>query len=218
MFTMAIVAGSLVAPTQPQVEPAAPVTAPAPVYLLGLVIMLASFPYTLPEYTEIPDWAESPLAVVNWDRASIVDRVGMVSVTVEQPQTSPMEAEYLAGGQPLTVAGIIAGSGQVETLHHGGGSDQVRVVANSPVTLQFYTYDYPGWQVSLAGQPLPHRAEPPYGLITVDLPPGQHTVLLAMGRTPPRTAGSLISGGALILSLLLGLTGTPPRLWPNFDN
>ena len=82
-----------------------------------------------------------------------------------------MEAQYL-NREPLTVAGIIAGEGAVETLHHGGASDRVRVQAETPVTLQFYTYEYPGWQVSVDGQPVDHRFEPPYGLVTVDLPPG----------------------------------------------
>ena len=214
-FTMSLVIGSLLAspagqPSPTRIQPRS-VEQPAsyevsnfqastvsPIYLLALVIMLASFSYTLPEYTEIPAWAETPVAVINWDRASIVDRVGMVSVTVEQPQTSPMEQQYL-NGDPLTVAGIIAGQGTVETLHHGGASDQVRVVAETPVTLQFYTYDYPGWQVTVNDQPIEHRHEPPFGLITVDLPAGEQTLLLRMGSTPARTLGAIISGLALVV-------------------
>ena len=88
-------------------------------YLLALVVTLGSFSYTLPQYTEIPAWADTPLAVINWDRASIVDRVGMMSVTAEQPQSSPMEQQYL-NGEPLVTAGIIAGNGTVEMRHHGG--------------------------------------------------------------------------------------------------
>jgi hypothetical protein len=171
---------------------------PSPLYLLCLVVILASFAYTLPQYTEIPAWAETPLAVVKWDRASIKDRVGMVSVTEEQPQTGPMEQQYL-NREPLTVAGIIAGQGAVETLRHGGASDEVRVVAVEPVSLQFYTYDYPGWQVTLDGQPIEHRHEPPYGLITVDVPPGEHILLLRMGSTPPRMLGAVLSGLALLV-------------------
>ncbi|RME73217.1 MAG: hypothetical protein D6784_12250 [Chloroflexi bacterium] len=191
MFSMAVVSAALLAGHgQKDSLPAEPL-------LLLLVVGLASFAYTLPQYTDIPAWAETPLAVVNWDRASIVDRVGMVAVTEEQPQTSPMEAQYL-NGQPLTVAGIIAGNGTVETLHHGGASDRVRVQADTPVTLQLYTYEYPGWQVSVDGQAVDHRFEPPYGLMTVDLPPGEHIVELRMGSTPARTAGSLISWLAVV--------------------
>ncbi len=226
-FTLAVVAGSLLSPVsgvRGQVVESAPpkeiqsgadvkdqVTSGSYLQLtidnsllaiLLLIVILASFPYTLPQYTDIPGWAETPLAVVNWDRASIVDRVGMVAITQEQPQTSPMEQQYLQG-QPLTAVGLIKGEGVVQTLRRGGASTQARVSAAGPVTLQFYTYDYPGWQVYLEGQPIPHRAEPPYGLITVDLPPGQHSLRLQMESTPPRTAGAIISGLALLT--LIGL-------------
>ncbi|MCG3211711.1 MAG: hypothetical protein FOGNACKC_05357 [Anaerolineae bacterium] len=202
-FTMSMVSAALVAGLNAGDHHPTGELSPA-LYLLALVMVLGSFGYTVPQYTDIPAWAETPLAVVNWDRASIVDRVGMVSVTAEQPQTSPMEAQYLAG-QPLTTAGIIAGQGTVAMLHHGGASDRVKVTAQTPVTFQFYTYDYPGWQVWLDGQPLAHRYEPPHGLITVDLPAGEHEVDLRMGSTPPRTLGAILSGLALaaIIALLV---------------
>jgi hypothetical protein len=108
----------------------------------------------------------------------------------------------------LSAARLIAGQGSVETLHRGGASSQVRVLAAEPIALQFYTYDYPGWQVTLDGQPIAHRPEPPYGLITVDLPAGEYTVLLRMESTPARTIGTLISGLAFLTIIAL-------FFWPN---
>jgi hypothetical protein len=199
-FAMAVAAGALMAGLRGGGQ--SPAVARGDVYLLALVVIIGSFAYTLPQYTEIPAWAETPLAVINWDRDSIADRVGMVAVTDEQPQTSPMEAQYL-NGEPLTVAGIIDGTGDVVTTHHGGASDEVRVSAAGPVTLQFYTYEYPGWQVTVNGSRVEHRFEPPYGLVTVDLPAGDHTVQLRMGGTPPRTIGALLSAAALLTVLFL---------------
>jgi hypothetical protein len=183
-----------------------------------LGVILASFSYTLPQYTEVPVWSEQPLAVVNWDKGSIVDRVGMVSVTDEQPQTSPLEGEYLENGYPTTVAVLVAGQGTVETLHHGGASEQVRVQADEPTTLQFYTYDYPGWQVSLDGQPIAHRHEPPFGLVTVEVPAGTHLVDLQMGTTLPRTLGLIISATALLIINGLVLRLDQSLLSSKFDN
>jgi hypothetical protein len=137
----------------------------------------------------------------------------MVAVTQEQPQTSPMEQQYL-NNQPLTTAGIIAGQGTLAMLQHGGASDMVRVAAAEPVILQFYTYNYPGWQVSLDEQPVPHRAEPPYGLITVDVPPGEHIVRLRMSSTPVRTLGATMSGLALVIIAGLFLTRVLQRVRP----
>ena len=201
-FTMSIVAGSLVA-TRPSDDTLT--IAPSQLYLLLLIMILSSYPYTMPQYTDIPDWAETPLAVIHWDKGSSNgDRIGMVAATQQQPTTSPMEAQYL-NHEPLQVAAIITGTGQINTLHHGGSSSRVHVVSNKAVTVQFYTYDYPGWQVTINNEIIPHRAEPPFGLITVDVPPGEHDLYLFMGNTLPRTIGTVISGAALlfILGLLL---------------
>lgn len=181
-----------------------PVPVPLAVYVLCWVIVLASFAYALPQYTEVEDWRETPQAVVRWDRFSPADRVAMVAYTEQQPTSSPMEAQYLAS-EPLQVAAIIQGEGEIETLRHGGASDEIWVRAATPVTVQFYTYDYPGWQVWLDGAPISHRHEPPYGLITVDVPAGEHHLILEMGSTPPRVIGGIISllAGGLILVFLV---------------
>jgi hypothetical protein len=177
---------------------------PATLYILCLVVALGSFAYTLPQYTQVEDWRESPLAVVRWDQFSPADRVAMVTYTDQQPTSGPMEAQYIAG-QPLQVATILKGTGTVQTLRHGGASDEVLVRAETPVTVQFYTYDYPGWQVTVGREPLVHRHEPPYGLITVDVPAGEHHLALRMGTTPPRIAGGIISLVSVALCLVLFL-------------
>ena len=177
----------------------------AELLVLLLVIVLGSFAYTLPQYTPVEAWRQQPQAVIRWDRFSPAERVGMVAATVEQPATGPMEAQYLAG-EPLQVATVLAGTGTVETLRHGGALDEIQVQADGPVTVQFYTYDYPGWQVTIDGQHTAHRAEPPYGLITVEVPGGEHHVSLRMGSTPPRFVGGLISLLA-VLAIGVGLFG-----------
>ncbi|MGQ9501204.1 MAG: hypothetical protein ACUVSF_07995 [Anaerolineae bacterium] len=181
---------------------------PLEVYVLCWVIVLASFAYALPQYTEVEGWRETPQAVVRWDRFSPADRVAMVAYTEQQPSSSPMEAQYMAG-EPLQVATIVQGEGEIETLRHGGASDEIYVRAIVPVTVQFYTYDYPGWQVLLNDVPIPHRHELPYGLITVDVPAGEHHLVLRMGSTPPRIIGGVISllAGGMILAF-----GVQPKL------
>ena len=178
---------------------------PAELGLLLLVVTLGTYGYTLPQYTPVEDWRQTPAAVVHWDRFSPADRVGMTSYTEEQPTTSPLEAAYLSG-QPLTAAMIIRGKGQVETIRRGGASSEVRVSAAEAVTIQFYTYDYPGWEVFLDGQLTGHYPAPPYGLITLEVPAGEHHLRLRMGMTPARLVGSLVSLAALA-AIGAGLTG-----------
>lgn len=175
--------------------------------LLALPVVLASYNYAQPEYTPIPDWADTPLAVINWDAESVADRVGMVIYTTQQPTTSPLEAQYRAG-HPLSAATVLRGNAQVETLRRGGSSDTIRVSGTETATVQFYRYDYPGWQVRVDGKFVSHRHEPPHGLITVDVPPGEHQLELKMGTTPARTIGvllSLLAAGIIFWSIRGGL-------------
>jgi hypothetical protein len=197
-------------PISDSLSPDSPITdspIPSPSFpvllVLLLVVILGSFSYTLPQYTPVESWREGPEAVIRWSRFSTADRVAMVAHTDEQPTSGPMEAQYLAG-EALDVATITDGAGTLRTLRHGGASDEVLVDADGTVTVQFYTYDYPGWRVTIDGSPVPHRPEPPYGLVTVDVPDGEHHVTLRMGSTPPRTVGGLISLAAAVV-IVVGL-------------
>jgi hypothetical protein len=192
--------GSSVTPSteSPILDPLMPDSLTPDSLILLLVVVLGSFSYTLPQYTAVEPWREQPEAIARWDRFSVADRVAMMAYTEQQPTTSPMESQYLAG-EPLQVAAILTGTGRVETLRRGGASDEVRVYAEGPVTLQFFTYDYPGWQVRVDGQRTPHRHAPPYGLITVDVPAGEHHISLRMASTPARTIGSAISLAAILV-------------------
>ncbi len=67
----------------------------------------------------------------------------------------------------------------------------------------FYTYDFPGWQATIDGQRVDHRAEPPYGLIAVDVPAGQHEVVIRHGTTPVGSAGALLSAFSLAIVAVL---------------
>ncbi|RME57480.1 MAG: hypothetical protein D6790_13200 [Caldilineae bacterium] len=77
--------------------------------------------------------------------------------------------------------------------------------------VQIYLYNYPGWQVTLDGQPVEVRPSPPSGLMEIDAPVGRHTIDIRMGSTPVRTGGMLISGGALLALLGLWLWGRARR-------
>jgi hypothetical protein len=172
--------------------------------LLILVVVLASFPYTLPEYTPVPDIAEGPLLVLKFER-EYPDMVGMTAWTQEQPSDSPLLEQYLAGG-PLVTAEALAPGAQVEMIRAGGASDELWVQSDGGTALRFYTYYFPGWRVYVDGKRLPDselRPETAYGLLTVDVPSGEHRVLLRWGDTPLRAAGKALTVICLLLALVL---------------
>lgn len=176
---------------------------------LGLAIVLASYPYTQPQHTPVTDRNQSPAAVTDFEIA-FPDMRGSTAFAGKPPVDSPKQAAYLTGAA-LPLAGIIAGEGQVTAVRHGAGSEQVRVNASTPVTLQFYTYWYPGWRATANGQPVAIRAGGPDALITLDLPPGEHDVRIRFGNTPLRTLAAVMSVLALVtIAILLAFSA---RRW-----
>ncbi len=209
----AAVAGLLSPPQadQPAGSPANPTTlVDFPVsYVVALLVVLASFPYTAPQYTDITPVDESPLAIVRFE-TRFPDMVGITAFSQQVPTDSPLVAQYQAG-QPLQKAVLLRGGGEVETLRVGGASVTARVTGSEPATVLFYTYDFPGWRATVDGQPVPHRPEPPYGLIAVDVPPGVHEVAIRHGTTPARTAGTIVSLLSVLIVIGLFIAGTRRR-------
>ena len=168
-------------------------------YLAALALVLASFPYTRPELQPIRPEDESPLAVIEFETV-YKDMRGMTRWSERMPADgdSPLVAQYLAG-QPLQRAAIIAGQGTILDQRAGAASAYARVQAQGQVRLRFFSYDFPGWQATVDGKPVPIEHDPPLGLIGLNLGPGQHEVRLRFSATPIRRIGGALS--------LLGLAG-----------
>jgi hypothetical protein len=174
------------------------------VLIVALVAVLASFPYTLPQYTPIPSSAGSPLLSIEFE-LKYTDMRGMTAWTKEMPPSSPLVEQYQTGA-PLVTAEALAPGASVQMIRAGGASDELWVQSESGTALRFYTYYFPGWRVTIDGQRLPEsalRPETVYGLLTVDVPAGKHDVLLRWGDTPLRLTGKGLTLACLILALAL---------------
>jgi MFS family permease len=198
-FTLSVLAGAVVLGVGGEREPTS-ATNPG-LYILLLVIALASFGYTLPEYTELSPRLETPAAPLDFELAH-PDMVSMVAYTQEQPRTTPLVAQYLAG-EELVKAHALTEGVTVEMVRHGGGSEEIIVRSSQEATVQFYTYYFPGWRGYVDGQQVPVRPEAPYGLITLDVPAGEHQVKIRFSDTPVRVVGKAISLLSLGLCLFL---------------
>ncbi|MFC2038030.1 hypothetical protein ACFLYD_08775, partial [Chloroflexota bacterium] len=160
--------------------------------------------YTLPQYTPIPETAEGPLLSIEFE-LEYTDMRGMTRWTAEMPSTSPLVEQYLAGAD-LVTAEVLAPDASLEMIRAGGASDEMWVRSPAGTALQFYTYYFPGWRVYADGERLPDsalRPEGPYGLLTVDIPPGEQHVLLRWGDTPVRSVGKALTLVSLGLALVL---------------
>ncbi len=179
------------------------------VLVLALVAILGSYAYTLPQYTPTPEHAEEPVLSIEFE-LNYTDMRGMTAWTEEMPETSPLVEQYLSGAD-LVTAEVLAPDATLEMIRAGGASDEVVVRSPNGSALRFYTYYFPGWRVYIDGVRLPEealRAETVYGLITVDVPPGEHRVLLRWGDTPLRLAGKALT--LVSLAVAMGLVVVPP--------
>jgi hypothetical protein len=177
------------------------------VLIVALVAVLGSFGYTLPQYTAIPESAESPLLSIEFE-LKYTDMRGMTKWAQKMPpDDAPLVAQYLAGG-PLVTAEALAPDASIEMIRAGGASDELVVRSPQGTALRFYTYYFPGWRVYVDGNRLPDaalRPETAYGLLTVDVPAGAHRVLLRWGDTVTRLVGKALTAACLVLALVLVL-------------
>lgn len=203
----ALIAALLETPPTPNLTPTGTPAQrlPSPLIALGLAIVFTSYPYIKPQHTPATARAQSPAAVIDFEVA-YPDMRGSTAFAGEPPTTSPKLAAYLAG-EPLPLASIIAGEGDIATLRHGAGSERIRVSARTPVTLRFHTYWYPGWRAAVDDRPVPIRADGPDALITLDLPAGQHEVGIRFTNTPVRTLAAVISFLSALIIVALFLIG-----------
>jgi hypothetical protein len=178
------------------------------VLVLALVAILGSFAYTLPQYTSTPEYAEEPLLTIEFE-LNYTDMRGMTAWTREMPATSPLVEQYQSGAG-LVTAVVLDADASLQMIRAGGASDELWVRSPGGTALRFYTYYFPGWQVSIDGERLPEEALRPetvYGLLTVNVPPGEHRVLLRWGDTPLRTAGKALT--LACLAIAIGLVVVP---------
>ena len=90
-------------------------------------------------------------------------------------------------------------------LSHTSTEDRYQFNSNSAFRARFFTFYFPGWRAWLDGKPVPIHITSPLGLIAVDIPPGDHELLLRFGETPFRLAMDLISvlGWLVLIGLLV---------------
>jgi len=170
--------------------------------VLLLVVVLASYPYTVPQYTSPSPRSEQPVAVIEFEAFYPPDRVGMTIWVTEQPRETPLVRQYLAG-EPLIKAMALHERATVDMVRHGGASEEIRVSSPTGTEVQFYTYYFPGWRGYVDGEQVDIYATGPHGLITLRVPPGDHRVIIRFGDTTIRVLGTAISLVSLLLSLCL---------------
>ena len=105
-------------------------------------------------------------------------------------------------------AQILAGQAAARLTRRRATTQTWDVTAgDSGATIAFPTIYWPGWAAAVDGEEAAVRPAPGSGLITVDVPAGEHTLTLSLGRTPVRLAAEWLSLVAVVIAGIFLVTG-----------
>lgn len=172
--------------------------------LMGSVLLLAAMLPSLDvDHVALADADVTPhrLAQYEWFTGNIGTTVS-AEYLPRAVQPRPYSSAWLTNGERHAPQ-VLAGDASVQLVSHRATRQRWQVdVSTGPALVQFPTLYWPGWQARAQGQPLAISATPGSGLISAELPAGDYTLELSLGRTPVRLAAELLSLAAALALLL----------------
>jgi len=188
----------------------------------GLLAVAGSAGYISPALQPVEPWREDGRAVFRFEQQfpdMIVGTIWTSQVFTQSPMSAgyadPAYTELHGRTGALERLTILSGSGTVLRNDSAGSTFGGVVRMEQPGVVRVNVLDFPGWRVTMDGEPVPYRRSGPIGLVEVDVPTGEHTLVVRMGSTPPRLVGTLLSWAMLAIVLAVVLV---PRIrrsrWP----
>ena len=103
-------------------------------------------------------------------------------------------------------AQILSGDAQIQSPTRSPLFWTSKVTGKVPSTLEMTTAWFPGWEARVDGQPVEAGPGKPTGLITLQVPAGEHTVQVFYGRATPEKIAAGVSFAALLAILALAFS------------
>ncbi len=138
-----------------------------------------------------------------------VDPLGAyLPVTViERPGGSPLEAMYSAGRAIERFdASALPGGARVLDAQYGPNRADILVSTPTTFTATYLAFAFSGWNAKIDGRPTEIRPSNPNGLMTFDVPAGEHRIRVEFGDSPQRVLAdgiSLIAVVAMIAAVVI---------------
>lgn len=152
--------------------------------------------FSVARYHELEQSSVMPLGT------TVTNEFLPAAVHVIPGPTEGLLADYADGYPVEKLPGLPPGVNATR-LEHGPQSDVWRVVAEQPARLEVLTFDFIGWRAFVDGREVPITPSEPHGLITFEVPAGEHTVRLEMGPTPLWRLAEGISWASVVALVLL---------------
>jgi hypothetical protein len=172
------------------------------VSLLALILAVAVYYYPQRDFLHwdsctLKDYIQYEVGTQNLGTTGLAEY--LPKWVEEIPKSSPLVG-LIREGKPvgkLDLSSVPPGV-QVTPLAHSAISDRFSFMAPTSFHAQFFTFYFPGWHAYLDGKPISLDITSPLGLIAVDIPAGEHELLLRFGETPFRLAMDVLSLAALV--------------------
>lgn len=213
---LSLLAGSLLAPSEGARVSPAQGRSLVTTCLLGLLVLLGSYPYLQAEVVEEPKEGPVSLAALMRFQQWSDEMTGATVWTKEIPRWSPMADLHVAGQSVTTLVDYAAippgGVLGVHSLEMGSIHEKVWVyAADDQQQVIFYRFYYPGWRAYILDEEteevlaeVPIHTVGPEGRMAVRVPAGRHILLLRFEDTPVRKVGKAISAATGLAILLVG--------------
>jgi hypothetical protein len=171
-----------------------------PTLAIILLFVTANFPYTSPQYTDAVFNFQTQMEFEVKYRELLGDTIW--TQPGKRPESSPLVEQYLAG-QGLQKAVALGDGARVETIRHGGQSDDVRIDATAPTRVMVMTRFFPGWTATLDDQRIAIEPYGEQGLIATrdPIPAGKHILRLRFEDTLVRIIGTILSAVSLMVTV-----------------
>lgn len=155
---------------------------PAKIMLIvfSFLVIFLNVSYFRPrEWFDLTIWEK--FSGLSWDRQLTISIFDYLPIFAKFPPAKP--APHFPESD----------TGEVSFLdyRHTSSSLVFDTKSQSPARLTLPQFDFPGWKVTLDGKKVAHRHDNDLGLITLDLPAGNHSVSAHLTDTPVRSAGNL---------------------------
>jgi len=114
-----------------------------------------------------------------------------------------VEAADLTNYRAPTAQPSASASPAIRLLRRTATQYALAVSTRDPVPLSLRAFYFPDWQATVDGISARVYSTTPMGLLTVDVPTGDHLVVLSLEDTPARRIGTLVSGATALVVLAL---------------
>lgn len=152
------------------------------VTIFGILIFFTNVSYFRPrEWFDLTIWEK--FSGLNWDRQLTISIFDYLPIYAKFPPAT--SAPILPEGKNSYVS--------ILDYRHGSASLRFNTRSQAADQLVLPQFDFPGWRVKLDGQTVPHSHNNDLGLITFDLPLGDHRVEADLRDTPIRLFGNLLT-------------------------